>query len=96
MNEDKGDKGASLVTEEKKEANLFMVNHESDEFTDSTWIIDSGCSNHMTGARQLFKSLNTSHKQIVRLGDNKEMRAEGKETVVLKAFEGKEKLLHDV
>lgn len=60
------------------------------------WFIDSGCSNHMSGTRSLFKELDESKKSEVRLGNDKAMKDEGKGTVALKTSQGNIKLLHDV
>lgn len=64
MNEDTG-----LVAEEgetTKNYNLFMVRCEDEKLEPSVWLIDSGCSNHMSGHRCLFKSLDES--QMLTLG----------------------------
>ena len=35
------------------------------------WLIDSGCSRHMTGASRWFSSLNpVKHKEFITFGDN--------------------------
>lgn len=51
-----------------------MVKHGTKDEKNSISLVDSGCSNHMTGARDLFKGLDETHNQIVKLGDNKEMK----------------------
>jgi hypothetical protein len=51
-----------------------------------TWIIDSGCSQHLTGDESLFNSLSmfdTSSRPILKLANNKYLRAYGKGTIVL-------------
>ena len=58
--------------------------------------MDSGCSNHMSGTRSLFKELDESQKREVHLGDNKPMKVEGKGTIAIKTTQGNVKLLHDV
>lgn len=60
------------------------------------WIVDSGCSNHMTGLKSIFETLDESQKQCVRLGDDKEIAVEGRRTVAIKSGDGQVKLLHDV
>ncbi|CAN0881045.1 hypothetical protein LINGRAHAP2_LOCUS13994, partial [Linum grandiflorum] len=37
----------------------------------SEWVLDSGCSHHMTGNRALFCSLQNRDKGNVRFGDNR-------------------------
>jgi hypothetical protein len=39
---------------------------------DDTWLMDSGCSRHMTGNKKWFSSLTPlSHKDYVTFGDDK-------------------------
>ena len=45
----------------------------------NSWIIDSGCSNHMSGMKKLFQDLDSSTQQTVRLGNDKELQVQGKE-----------------
>ncbi|KAJ0080658.1 hypothetical protein Patl1_12136 [Pistacia atlantica] len=56
---------------------------------------DSGCSNHMTGTRSLFKELDESQNSEVRLGDNKQIQVTGKGTISITSH-GKVKLLASV
>lgn len=66
------DKSAKLA-EESEVSNLFMVHYGTNDVSSSIWLIESGCSNHMSGMRDLFIDLDESHKLKVRLGDNKEV-----------------------
>lgn len=91
------DQSANIIEEEGSSSNLFMAKHESkNEEANEVWLIDSGCSNHMTGQRNLFKDLDENQKQFVKLGDNKEIKVEGRGTVALETHEGQVKLLHNV
>lgn len=45
------EKEASLVAEEWDSNNVFMVSSDAVEAKNSVWLVDSGCSNHMTGKR---------------------------------------------
>lgn len=42
------------------------------------WYLDSGCSNHMCGAKEWFINIDTSFHQHVKLGDNRRMEVEGR------------------
>jgi hypothetical protein len=45
---------------------------------EDTWLIDSGCSRHMTGNKKWFPSLTPlSHKEYVTFGDDKEGKVLG-------------------
>lgn len=43
----------------------------------SVGLVDSECSNHITGNRSLFINLDESQKVSVRLGNEKEMMVQG-------------------
>nr|XP_019704692.2 uncharacterized protein LOC109505617 [Elaeis guineensis] len=45
---------------------------------------DSGCSNHMTGVKEIFQNLDESVKVSVYLDDNKQVQSEGKDTIVIR------------
>ena len=60
------------------------------------WFLDSGCSNHMSGTKSLFKDLDESKKSDVRLGDNKKIQVEGEGTVSIMTSQGNAKILDDV
>jgi len=50
----------------------------SQKLEDETWLLDSGCSNHMTGEKSLLSSIDYSYKSSVRLGDEKRLENVGK------------------
>lgn len=59
------------------------------------WYLDSGCSNHLTGARHYFKELDKTQKSQVRLEDDKLVKIEGKGTVSIYVGD-KERLIKNV
>ncbi|KAH9726202.1 hypothetical protein KPL70_008169 [Citrus sinensis] len=60
------------------------------------WYLDSGCSNHMTGERDIFISLDQSFNSQVKLGDGKMQKAVGKGTIAVHTKGGNKKLISDV
>nr|GFB58473.1 retrovirus-related Pol polyprotein from transposon TNT 1-94 [Tanacetum cinerariifolium] len=86
---------AKYVEEEEDENYLFMTHGEPKESTKDIWYIDSGCSNHMTGDRSKFEKLDESRKSQVRLGDDKQIKVEGRGTAMVTAHNEK-KLIRDV
>ena len=56
-----------------------MACRNTNEGADDMWFVDSGCSNHMSGMKSIFKELDKTLKSTVRLGDNNGLQAEGKE-----------------
>lgn len=75
------EKETSLVAEGKETSNVFMASNSSKSLSSSIWLVDSGCSNHMTGDRSLFVNLSEAQKLSVRLGNDKEMLVKGVGTV---------------
>ena len=89
-------KEANLVEEEEEVTDLFMVNGDAGVEQGSVWIIDSGCSNHMTGGKALFRELDESEGRTVRLGDSKVLQVARRGTVVIRLSIEKTRLLRDV
>lgn len=75
---------------------LFMVHTEIESPEPSVWLLDSGCSSHMTGRKQLFYQLDETQKHTVKLGDNKEIQVAGKGSVNVITRNGETRLIHNV
>lgn len=43
-------------------SNLFMARFETNLSGNIVWIVNSGCSNHMSGKRELFQDLDEFEK----------------------------------
>jgi len=54
------------------------------EVNNSSWVIDSGCTNHMTANLSLFKDLDKSYMSKVRIGSGEYIKVEGKGRLKLK------------
>ncbi|XP_073121219.1 uncharacterized protein [Henckelia pumila] len=92
----KKNRQVNYAVEQEEEANLFMAYQEDSKSCNNIWFLDSGCSNHMTGSRSLFKELDETYKIKVRLGDDKQMQVEGKGTAEVIDGNGNIKLLYNV
>lgn len=64
--------------------------------TNHLWFVDSGCSNHMTGSKGSFSSLDECFKMEVRLGDKKKLKVEGRGIVKIHVGSDMVKLLENV
>ncbi|XP_052181845.1 uncharacterized protein LOC127794637 [Diospyros lotus] len=51
------------------EEQLFMVRKPSQPLGANVWLVDSGCTSHMTGDVSMFTSLDKSYKVKVKLGN---------------------------
>ncbi|XP_020263298.1 uncharacterized protein LOC109839281 [Asparagus officinalis] len=59
------------------------------------WLIDSGCTNHMTSDKKLFRNLDKSIKSRVRIRNGEYLAVEGRGTMAMKSCPGI-KLIFDV
>ena len=53
-----------------------------------SWLIDSGCTNHMTNDRELFKDLKPTNITKVRIGNGDYISVKGKGTVAIASGSG--------
>ncbi|XP_016667265.1 uncharacterized protein [Gossypium hirsutum] len=60
-----------------------------------SWLVDSGCTNHMTYDEKLFKDLDRSLKSKVRIGNGEYLEVKGRGTVTIESCTGT-KLILDV
>ena len=63
---------------------LFLTLNVQESSTEEIWYLDSGCSNHMTGRKDIFISLDESHQNVVKTGDNKKLEVKGKGNILVK------------
>jgi Reverse transcriptase (RNA-dependent DNA polymerase)/gag-polypeptide of LTR copia-type/Integrase core domain/GAG-pre-integrase domain/Domain of unknown function (DUF4219)/Zinc knuckle len=76
------------VQEEENEDVLFMASTGHEVDPTSIWFLDSGCSNHMSGHRDQFVTLDEAFKRQVKLGDSKAIHVEGKGIVSVMTASG--------
>ena len=77
------------------EEQLFVATCFSSKNTSESWLIDSGCTNHLTYDQGLFKELDKTTISKVRIGNGEYILARGKETVAIESLSGL-KLILDV
>ena len=81
----------------EQEEKLFLAQHISNNDAEGgVWYVDSGCSNHMSNAKSIFRTLDETAKTKVRLGDGKQLEVEGRGTIAITTEQGITKLLCDV
>jgi len=84
---------AQVADEEEEQlfvATCFAISNSSDK-----WLIDSGCTNHMSFDRELFKELDTCVASKVKIGNGEHIAVKGKGTVAIESMSGT-KLIKDV
>ena len=58
---------------------MFLSYQATEEqYRSDLWLLDSSCSNHMTGNKSLFSSLDSSVIKNIKLGDDFLVPAKGK------------------
>jgi hypothetical protein len=79
-----------------KENNLFVQLGEEGDGACTRWILDSGATNHMTGAQSAFAELDDGVRGSVRFGDGSTVGIEGRGTVLFKCKTGEHHKLEGV
>ncbi|CAL2241824.1 unnamed protein product [Prunus armeniaca] len=68
---------ANVANTEEEMLLMAYVEDEGDQMS-STWYLDSGCSNHMSGSKKLFSNMDESFRYNVKLGNNSSLCVMGK------------------
>ena len=61
--------GKAQVVNQQQEEELFVATCFARKRASDYWLIDSGCTNHMINAENLFKHLDKSSVSKVRIGN---------------------------
>lgn len=78
------------------EKNVQHSDFETCSVGKNVWYLDNGASNHMTGDRNYFKSIDETISGKVRFGDDSRIDIKGKGPVVFLTKDGEKKTLTDV
>jgi hypothetical protein len=65
-------------TESEKKENVFIICNVEEESNKDAWYLDNGCSNHMSGNKEMFSSIDEYVKSEVRMGNNIKLLVMGK------------------
>lgn len=65
---------------------LFMAKQESDADEKNTWLLDSGCSNHLTSNDKLFSELDRSFRARIKIGNGVYLKISGKGTMAIEKY----------
>ena len=74
---------------------MFVATYFSTISFGESWLVDSGCTNHMTNDEELFQELSKSTTTKVRIGNGECIEVKGKGTVSIETYSGT-KLIPDV
>ena len=79
-----------------REETLLFSSSTSEESMKNDWFIDSGCSNHMCGKKEMFSNLDESFHASVRFGNNEKVLVLGKEKIIIILQYGSSNFIYDV
>ena len=97
-----------LLAEHKKGKNDVMLQHEHNvtpkitpvvekkQVESDIWYLDNGASNHMTGQKSKFKSLDEGVTGQVKFGDGSTVKIQGKGSIGFKCKNGEEQTVNEV
>ncbi|KAH9768805.1 hypothetical protein KPL71_011738 [Citrus sinensis] len=71
---------------QEEEDHLFVATCFSGIESSESWLIDSGCTNHMTHNKDLFRELSNANSSKVRVGNGTYIAVKGKGTVAITTF----------
>lgn len=92
----KGERQEANFTKEHEKEQVFLTCLNASTKEDKVWFVDSGCSNHMTGNKEIFVELDESINNQVILGDGKAEKIQGKGVVAINTKTGQQRYIHDV
>ncbi|KAH7511628.1 hypothetical protein ACOSP7_014618 [Xanthoceras sorbifolium] len=74
------------TADQEEEYHLFVATCFSGIESSESWLIDSGCTNHMTYNKDLFRELSNANSSKVRVGNVKYIAVKGKGTVAISTY----------
>ena len=88
---------ANLIEEpQNSENSVLLTCNVVEESPKDVWFVDSGCSNHMTGNKELFGKLDSSIHTEVKLGNDSKVTVNGEGDVPIFDRSGKRRTVEDV
>ncbi|XP_019455195.1 PREDICTED: uncharacterized protein LOC109356326 [Lupinus angustifolius] len=71
-----------------EDALMMITNKAENQPTSNNWYLDTGCSNHMTGHKEWFTSLDNSVKTKVKFADDSSINVEGIGEILIRRKDG--------
>ena len=88
---------AHMAEEDSSEEQvLLMARTDSELNRSNVWYLDTGCSNHMTGHKEWFVTLDEAVKTKVKFADDRTVQAEGMGQILVQRKDGKESFISNV
>ncbi|RVX16361.1 hypothetical protein CK203_014409 [Vitis vinifera] len=85
-NDQQGKQGqqTQMAENQQQQEQLFIVTSHATSSCTKTWLIDSGCTNHMTPELSYFKELDKSYKSKVKIGNGDLVDVKARELLLLR------------
>ena len=77
-----------LMAIEEARSDFLLQGSEIDHHTSDLWYLDTGATNHMTGQRNFFTTLDELADSFVKFGDNSRVEIKGRGSVVVLRQDG--------
>ncbi|KAF2308357.1 hypothetical protein GH714_000231 [Hevea brasiliensis] len=92
----KGERAYCIKDEGDEESTLLLTCNAGEEKDQEAWFLDSGASNHMTGKKNLFVTLDESVKSSISFGDNTKVAIKGKGDILIQTKNGAHQFISQV
>ena len=76
------------TTNQEEEDQLFVATCYLSSESSESWLIDSGCTNHITLDKALFRDLRPTNNTKVRIGNGDSISVKGKGIVAITSYAG--------
>lgn len=80
--------------QEEEEDHLFVAIYFSSNDLCESWLIGSGCTNHMTYDKELFQKLENTEVKWVRIGNGEHIPVKGEGKVAITSYSGTKILIN--
>ncbi|CAL5423196.1 unnamed protein product [Camellia sinensis] len=87
--------GEAKMVDQQEEEHLFVASCYASKSSNEHWLVDSGCTNHMTYDKELFKELDRTKISKVKVGNGEFIEVRGKGTVAIESVLGYKLLFED-
>ena len=80
----------------EEERVFAQIGKRDEQHEHRRWILDTGATNHMIGARSVFSELDSGIRRTVKFGDGSVVKIEGHDTILFVSKGGEHRKLTDV
>ena len=82
--------------QDEEDHEVLMTTTSNENPNNQTWYLDTGCTNHMCGQKELFADLDDSFRTKVKFGDGRFVPVIGKGRIIITLKNGDHRYIYDV